>query len=137
MSKHLDKENHYYTENGNRLLYGRNDQCDIITLEEYEKWYSPYIIHKDGTVSKLPQELLDLAETKHKTELYLSHCFHPDYLRFAADYLTKQGTPTEVPEIVIEIAAGRWAIERQNQFEDEYAIASQEAYNEESENEYR
>lgn len=108
------------------LLGDRRVGYDAITLELHCKWYNPYIIRKDGTVIKLPHELLDLAEAKHKTELYLGHCFHPDYLRFAADYLTKQGTPTEVPELVIELAAGRWAIEMQDKFVDEYFLANQE-----------
>lgn len=100
----------YFSNRDIRLLGTRNVEYDVITLEEYCKWYSPYIIYRDGTVAAVSaKEMPDHTP-------FVDHNIHPDTLRWLALSRTDAGIPTEVCPEALEMAAGRWAMDVNEMF---------------------
>jgi hypothetical protein len=104
------KERVYYSDRGLPLAGSSYEGCDVITVELYLKWYSPYVIKTDGTV-----EPVDTTQAPDSIQV-LDHNIHPDLLRWVAKQRTDAGVHTEVSGLALELAAGRWAMDVQELF---------------------
>lgn len=95
----------YYSDRGIPLLlnYEPTNQ-PIVTVENYMKWYSLYLVQPDGTVSKLSFD--EAAERSMREAAYSDHCFNPIYAVKAA---TNAGA--YVQEEALEMIVGRWRLE--------------------------
>lgn len=73
----------------------------IITLENYIKWYSVFVILPSGEVQKVPVQKIE--EANESGSWVADHCFHPKLLyRLAKMY------GGSVDSQAVEIAIGRW-----------------------------
>jgi hypothetical protein len=94
----------YLSDRGIMLLYvGEPVSVPILTLENYTKWYSVFMIMPDGTVEKIPGNMITHILSKHKDAEISDHCFHPRLLYRLAEYYKG-----ELHERAAEVAAGRW-----------------------------
>ena len=79
----------------------------IVTLENYEKWYGPYILHHNGLVEAAdPGDLSDI-NTRLGGGLIGDHNFHPRLLNELAKHIGG-----EADWRAIEMAGGRWVSEQ-------------------------
>jgi hypothetical protein len=117
--KHL-----YLTPRGHALLYV-NQPLDVpvVTLENYAKWYEVYLVNPDGEVQKVDPDLINTVQNKHSDALWVDHHFHPRLLYRLAEWIG--GT---VDERAVEVAAGRWVIERYS--DTDYKFHDPAIYNE-------
>lgn len=93
----------YITDRGFPLLWmGKSDE-PVVTLENYEKWYSVYVVFPDNTIEKVDAGLLgELSDG----EFWFDHYFHPELLRRVAKYYKGFAD-----NMAIEAATGRWCLE--------------------------
>lgn len=104
--KRVEENRTYLSNRGIPLLYvGKPCDIPIVTLENYTKWYEVYLVMPDGSVqvAEGTLALLDKFEDAH----WVDHHYHPRFLYRLAQVLN--GT---VDERAVEVAAGRWMIER-------------------------
>lgn len=78
----------------------------IISLENYGKWYSIFIIRQNDFVEKIPMETIQDILDKYTKPLWIDHCFHPLLLLIIAYVLD-----AVVDDISLETAYGRWLAE--------------------------
>lgn len=93
-----------HSERGFPLLWQR--QCDepIITVENYEKWYNLFVVHPDKRVEVVDSSLiLELSEKG--SSLWIDHEFHPRLLLLVAQ---RYGGCAHAE--ALEMAAGRWVM---------------------------
>jgi len=93
------------------LLTQQVETYDQLTVEHYDKWYSFFILRKDGTVEKVSPDVIDNVLTK--GERYIDHTPHPMFMVVLAKTLNVQ-----LPALVLEVVAGRWAIEQTDVYDD-------------------
>lgn len=94
----------YLSERGFPLLYiGEPLSVPVITLENYTKWYSIYRIEPDGTVNKIPPEVIDEVMARHEDAFYVDHNPHPRLLFRLSVMLG-----ADLDERAEEVATGRW-----------------------------
>lgn len=81
-----------------------------ITVELYEKWYGLFIVHRDGSVEKIP--FPDEPEYCHSDESpYVDHVPNP---KVVARYA--QINDYHVDNLAIELIVGRWEIQAKNRY---------------------
>jgi hypothetical protein len=98
----------HYSDRDIPLVYtGPLLDCPIITVENYCKWYSPYVIMPDGVIRKITSEEISQATDDFSNAWHIDHCFHPRLLSKLAEMLKG-----EVCEQSLEMAAGRWVMEQ-------------------------
>jgi hypothetical protein len=95
-------------------------QCPVITVENYCKWYSPYVIMPDGVIRKITSEEICQATDDYSNAWHIDHCFHPKLLLKLAEMLNG-----EACEQSIEMAAGRWVMEQMDDPFDFYPEAKE------------
>lgn len=76
----------YFSERGIPLITQWFEDEDevvkpILTMENYEKWYSMYIIYPNGIVEKVPPSLEDTCDT------WYDHAVYPEYFHGTAKRL--------------------------------------------------
>lgn len=79
----------------------------IITLENYSKWYSIYLIEPDGSVTEIDHKIINEISDSVGRVLSISHNYHPLLLEKLGEKLD-----CYVDEISIEVATGRWYLEK-------------------------
>lgn len=96
----------YLSDRGIPLLYVA-EPCEVpvVTLENYTKWYDVYLVMPDGSV-QVVEGVLALVD-KFDDAWWVDHLYHPRLL-----YRLAQVLNATVDERAIEVAAGRWMIER-------------------------
>ena len=78
----------------------------IITAENYEKWYSLFILHPDVSVTPVPPgDIMDMCDIFRRS-FWVDHAFHPTLLLALAHYY---GGSADI--VTLETAAGRWVLE--------------------------
>lgn len=100
----------YFSERGHPLLFvGEPCSVPVITAENYTKWYNLYIVMPDGSVQQVESgDILEIDDRKVGC-LWVDHHFHPRLFYRLAEKLG--GT---IDERAVEVAAGRWMIERED-----------------------
>lgn len=98
----------FKSERGHELLWQEPLDIPVVTLENYEKWYSIYVLHPDGTVEKVSVddifEALDRAAVG-RGSVWVDHYYHPELLKEVARMYNG-----EVHQTTLELAMGRWVI---------------------------
>jgi hypothetical protein len=111
----------HYSDRDIPLVYtGPLLDCPIITVENYCKWYSPYVIMSDGVIRKITSEEICQATDEYSNAWHIDHCFHPKLLLKLAEMLNG-----EACEQSIEMAAGRWVMEQMDDPFDFYPEAKE------------
>ena len=110
---------HWYSDRGIELIGGPMATPQI-TVENYLKWYSPYVIFPDGRVAPLgstPEEEAAMSDVeRNMTEsAYGDHVFNPKFIHAVAVRL-KYYVQSEAMEMII----GRWEIEHKGNYEFDY-----------------
>lgn len=96
----------YLSDRGKMLVHQQAyEGTPIVTVENYEKWYSLFLIQPDGTVEKIPSQILLDAMTINRW--WIDHSFHPSLLLAVAKHYGG-----EVPDTTLEMVAGRWVLEQ-------------------------
>lgn len=107
-SKSTSKYHIYFSERNFPLLYvGEPLDVPVITLENYTKWYEIYMVTSNGQVKKVPISIVQEVMEKYTDALWHDHHIHPRLLYRIAALIGGC-----VDERAIEVAAGRWMIER-------------------------
>lgn len=96
----------YYSDRSNPLIATQVLDVPIVTLENYEKWYCIYLLHPDGTVTKVPLQIIEKVNNNPKRALWVDHRYHPELLLRIAKEI---GGVADL--VTLEIAAGRWVME--------------------------
>ena len=103
----------YFSNRGLPLVYyGPFPQQPLITVENYMKWYSIYLVTPEGTVKvvefmTVEDDLLDVSfSTKRSISIVGDHCINPDAVEAWAQ---KKGY--EVDGNSLEMMIGRWETE--------------------------
>lgn len=112
----------YYSDRNWPLAGTATEGVDILTVETTDTWRSVYIIHPDGTVSKVENRILTEINQANGGEWIKNHCFHPYLLSRVAKRLGASICPH-----AHELAAGRWADDVLNLFTDPH-LDSEEEY---------
>jgi hypothetical protein len=96
-------------------LYFSERGLPLITVENYCKWYSMYLLHPDGTVAKVPAEL-------ENNDLFCDHVWHPSsFVKTAKEH------GWLYDEKAMEMIGGRWQHEIQEEkWSDEYDPEAEE-----------
>lgn len=98
----------YMTPNNHMLLWNRLPlECPVVTLENYEKWYEIFIVTPNGQVEAVPVETIRAVMDKYHDTHWVDHCYHPRLLYRLAKHLGGCVDP-----IAVEVAIGRWLIQR-------------------------
>lgn len=98
----IKSQDRYFTERGNALLAPvHNYTSPVIALEDYDKWYSIYVII-NGEVNVIDVDLV----LKYTDGTWCDHCYHPDLLEKLAEHYGGI-----VDERSSEVAMGRWYFE--------------------------
>lgn len=91
----------YFTGRGKPLITTQTYDKPIVTVENYEKWYSIFALHPDGTVTAIDsKEWIGFATDN---GMWVGHRFHPSVLEYVGalfDYY--------VDPIAVEVCVGRW-----------------------------
>lgn len=108
----------YFSPRCKPLLYmGNPCEVPVVTLENYTKWYEIFLVMPDGSVQAVDSGIVTDIEDPKVRRMWVDHHYHPRLLYRLAEYY--KGT---VDERAVEVAAGRWMIERvdddKNQFHD-------------------
>lgn len=75
-----------------------------LTCELWVKWYSLYLVHPDGSVSKINPPIDDLEDFNWDDESVVGdHCWNPKVL---GRYAEAQGW--EIDDLSFDVIAGRW-----------------------------
>lgn len=102
----LDAPDCYLSDHYHPLMCNKpSERCPIITVENYEKWYSVYLLHPDGKVEAVPPEVLELVGC-YDNGWWYDHVFHPKLLIALAKHYKGW-----VPDTTLEIVTGRWISE--------------------------
>lgn len=102
-----NKHGQLVSERGNVLVEQRVLDIPLVTVENYEKWYSLYIIQPSGDVEKVDVGLISELSDKSGKCLWIDHAYHPHLLLLIAEHIKG-----EVPATSLEMVAGRWVLER-------------------------
>lgn len=99
----------YHSERGYALLYTGQpiEGKSILTLENYTKWYDIHLVNPDGSVSAVDVRILHDAQEIDSKAQWVDHLYHPRLLYRVAEILK-----AEFDERAIEVAAGRWMLEK-------------------------
>lgn len=105
------KNQTYLSKRNIPLLYiGKPVSVPVLTLENYTKWYSIYLVMPDGTVDTINSDvILEIVSQYQSREypcLWVDHLYHPLLLQKLAEKLN-----AELDERAQEVAAGRWYYE--------------------------
>lgn len=95
----------FVTAKGKLLIDQQTYECDILTVENYEKWYCLYILRSDGTVEPVPVEAV--MKQIDRGFLWIDHNFSPELVRAVAEDLGLEITP-----VAYEVIVGRWVTEQ-------------------------
>lgn len=83
----------YVSNHGHPLLWQEPLDVPVVTVENYEKWYSLYVLFPDGRVETVPGEtILDVDSGGNC--LWIDHCFHPRLLLLVAKHYGGCSHPT-------------------------------------------
>jgi hypothetical protein len=88
----------------------------VVTVENYMKWYSLWIVHPDDSVTAMDDyDLMEQIATELNTHWMGDHVFNPDCV---AEYCRRMNywLCTESLEMII----GRWCREQLNQWDKTY-----------------
>lgn len=101
----MARENHtYYSDRDHPLLWVAQPlDKPVLTLENYTKWYSQYLVMPDGTVKQVDVGVIDEVMDKDPSALYVDHWPSPRLL-----YRMAQHLDCFIDERAIEVALGRW-----------------------------
>ena len=111
----ISKTGPYESKRGIMLLCQTPSDKPILTAENYTKWYDLFVLFPDGSVKGLNDLGIDLFEV----EGMVCGCphrddnFHPEIWR----RLCKE-QDWYICEMAMEVAAGRWAVEYHEQFDE-------------------
>lgn len=84
----------------------------ILTVENYEKWYSLFLIYPDGSVKAVKTKVINATMKKHEDAAWVDHCFHPIlYKKLAED------NGWLIDPVVLEVITGRWVLEKDEKYE--------------------
>lgn len=101
----------YCNENGQPLLTQVVEDYDQLTVVNYEKWYGFYILYSNGTVERVGTAAIN--EILEQGFRYYDHIPHPLFMIALARYLGAL-----LPTTVLEVVAGRWAIDMEELYND-------------------
>lgn len=98
---------HFYSDRGIPLVAWRDSEwgspkIPIVTVENYCKWYSLYVIYQDESVGKFPYEFLEKAAKPNET-IMSDHVFNPAIVQRAAE-----AAGYELCTESLEMIIGRW-----------------------------
>ena len=91
------------------LLCQEVSSFPLIVLEDWNKWYSAFVLFPDGRVEKVSIDVIVEIEDKEGTMLYRDHNFHPKLLALLGKHYG-----AEVDWKSDEMATGRWVHEIEN-----------------------
>lgn len=113
----------YETKRGLPLLYVGQPPEDkpILALENYDKWYTPYLVLPNGAVVEVEADAMSLVMDTYPDALWVDHLFSPRYLYRLANQLG-----AILDERSLEVAAGRWALERVPDIGEEFTEPEEE-----------
>lgn len=94
------------SDRGIPLLCQEIQTWPLIVLEDWNKWYSVFVLFPDGRVEKVG---VDVIEEIEDTILYQDHNFHPKLLALLGKHYG-----AEVDWKSDEMATGRWVHEIEN-----------------------
>lgn len=94
------------SERDHPLMYQRVLDVPVITVENYEKWYSIYLIQPTGEIEEVPVKVIE--EVMGDNCWWIDHRWHPKLLLALAKHYGG-----EVPDTTIEVVAGRWVLEQE------------------------
>ncbi len=100
----IDEPVFHVTERDHVLMWVGKVDVPVVTLENYEKWYSVYVVMPCGYVKKVPVDVMTACMGD--DAYYRDHCFHPELLRRIAKHYNG-----EVHQTALEVATGRWALD--------------------------
>lgn len=92
------------SERGHPLMHQEMVGVPVVTVENYEKWYSIYVIMPDGKVEAIPTNVV--LEIMGDNGWWIDHRWHPSLLLALAKHYNG-----EVPTTTLEVVAGRWILE--------------------------
>jgi hypothetical protein len=110
---HAQKYQLHFSDRGLPLVYvdPAPPERGVVTVENYLKWYSLYVVQPGGNVVKLEDlprawEVSDILEHAATHSCFGDHVWHPGFVR---EWVQK--LDLDLDERAFEMIAGRWATE--------------------------